>query len=174
MAGFETKFTIILPTQHRITVKLPSKDPLIRQVIEEACKRKNLDPDQHNLKRNGKVRYNYSLTHNRKRVSFVFFDNQSEIFCILILKVLDGGLSIRYANVPNLAELEMVQIHASEQKQEDGKPIKLAIQPDGGQRIICEHSPTTNLAEIVAAMEIKGSMSINSQPHPVTKKAHIQ
>ena len=49
------KLTIILPTKHRISVKVPSKETLIRQVLEDACVKKNLDPDAHQLRRNNKV-----------------------------------------------------------------------------------------------------------------------
>ena len=49
------KLTIILPTKHRISVKVSSKEALIRQVLEDACVKKSLDPDAHQLRRNNKV-----------------------------------------------------------------------------------------------------------------------
>ena len=49
------KLTIILPTKHRISVKLSSKEALIREVLEDACVKKSLDPDAHQLRRNNKV-----------------------------------------------------------------------------------------------------------------------
>ena len=49
------KLTIVLPTQHRISVKIASRETLIRQVLEDACSRKNLEPDRHQLRRNNKV-----------------------------------------------------------------------------------------------------------------------
>ena len=49
------KLTIILPTKHRISVKVSSKETLIRQVLEDACDKKKLDPDAHRLQRNNKV-----------------------------------------------------------------------------------------------------------------------
>ena len=51
------KLTIILPTKHRISVKVPSKETLIRQVLEDACDKKKLDPDAYSLQRNNKVLY---------------------------------------------------------------------------------------------------------------------
>ena len=49
------KVVIILPTKHRLAIKIPSKQTVVRQVLEEACLKKSLDPDQHQLRRNNKV-----------------------------------------------------------------------------------------------------------------------
>ena len=49
------KLNILLPTKHRITVKIASKETLLREVLEDACKKRKLDPDRHRLKRNNKV-----------------------------------------------------------------------------------------------------------------------
>ena len=49
------KVTIILPTKHRLAIKIPSKQTLVRQLLEEACLKKSLDPDHHQLRRNSKV-----------------------------------------------------------------------------------------------------------------------
>jgi hypothetical protein len=94
----------------------------LREVLEDACKKRNLDPDRHRLKRNNKI--------------------------------LDNTLSVRYANVPNLAELELIEVDVVSEENE--KPIKLAVQPEGGKRIICEHTPNTTLADILNSIEAKG------------------
>ena len=49
------KVVIILPTKHRLAIKIPSKQTLVRQLLEEACLKKSLDPDHHQLRRNSKV-----------------------------------------------------------------------------------------------------------------------
>ena len=49
------KLVIILPTKHRHAIKIPSKQTLVQQVLEEACLKKSLDPDRHQLRRNNKV-----------------------------------------------------------------------------------------------------------------------
>jgi len=118
------KLTIILPTKHRISVKVSSKETLIRQVLEDACEKKKLDPDAHRLQRNNKV--------------------------------LDNSLSIRYANIPNLGELELVEIDKKLLEKDNCKPIKLAIQPEGGARIVTEFSSDTPLSDIIESIETKG------------------
>ena len=50
------KLNIILPTKHRISVKITSKETLIRQVLEDACNKRDLNPDTHQLRRNNKVK----------------------------------------------------------------------------------------------------------------------
>ena len=59
------KVVIILPTKHRLAIKIPSKQTVVRQVLEEACLKKSLDPDQHQLRRNSKV----SNERNIRRIS---------------------------------------------------------------------------------------------------------
>ena len=51
------KLTVIMPTKHRISVKVTSKETLLRQVLEDACIKKSLNPDDHHLRRNNKVKY---------------------------------------------------------------------------------------------------------------------
>jgi hypothetical protein len=49
------KLTVILPSNHRISLKISSKENLIQQVLEDACNKRNLNPDHHQLRRNDKV-----------------------------------------------------------------------------------------------------------------------
>jgi len=71
-------------------------------------------------------------------------------------KVLDNSLSIRYANIPNLGELELVEIDKKLLEKDNRKPIKLAIQPEGGGRIVTEFSSDTLLSDIIQSIETKG------------------
>ena len=50
------KLTVVMPTKHRISVKVSSKETLLRQVLEDACTKKSLNPDEHQLRRNNKVK----------------------------------------------------------------------------------------------------------------------
>ena len=63
------KVVIILPAKHRLAIKIPSKQTVVRQVLEEACLKKSLDPDQHQLRRNNKVS---NKKHIRGITSFTF------------------------------------------------------------------------------------------------------
>ena len=65
-------------------------------------------------------------------------------------------MSIRYANIPNLGELELVEIDKKQLEKDTGKPIKLAIQPEGGNRIVAEYSSDTLLSDIIQSIESKG------------------
>ena len=65
-------------------------------------------------------------------------------------------MSIRYANIPNLGELELVEIDKKLLEKDSCKPIKLAIQPEGGGRIVTEFSSDTLLSDIIQSIETKG------------------
>ena len=65
-------------------------------------------------------------------------------------------MSIRYANIPNLGELELVEIDKKLLEKDNCKPIKLAIQPEGGARIVTEFSSDTPLSDIIESIETKG------------------
>ena len=72
MAASGLKFTVLLPSAHRVGVKISSKETLVREVLEDACKKKCLNPDL------------YELRHNRKVRPFVFY----RIKAILAIKLL--------------------------------------------------------------------------------------
>ena len=65
-------------------------------------------------------------------------------------------MSIRYANIPNLGELELVEIDKNLLEKDNNKPIKLAIQPEGGVRIVTEFPSDTPLSDIIQSIETKG------------------
>ena len=50
------KLTVVMPSKHRISVKVSSKETLLRQVLEDACIKKSLNPDDYLLRRNNKVK----------------------------------------------------------------------------------------------------------------------
>ena len=62
-------------------------------------------------------------------------------------------MSIRYANIPNLGELELVEIDKKLLEKDNCKPIKLAIQPEGGARIVTEFSSDTPLSDIIESIQ---------------------
>ena len=64
------KVVIILPTKHRLAIKIPSKQTVVRQVLEEACLKKSLDPDQHQLRRNTRVSYKRNI----RRITIFDYD----------------------------------------------------------------------------------------------------
>ena len=69
-------------------------------------------------------------------------------------------MSIRFANIPNLAELELTEVHGVLQKGDEGNPIKVAVQPEGGGRIIKEYAPSTPLSDIVHEIEFEGNSGV--------------
>ena len=73
------KVVIILPTKHRLAIKIPSKQTVVRQVLEEACLKKSLDPDQHQLRRNNKA----SNKRNIRRITI--FD-----YTVLVEKLIES------------------------------------------------------------------------------------
>ena len=65
-------------------------------------------------------------------------------------------MSVLHANIPNLAELELMEIDTAQVNNEVEKPIKVAIQPEGGTRIINEYVSSTKLSEIIEEISTKG------------------
>jgi len=61
--------------------------------------------------------------------------------------VLDNGLSVRFANLPNNANLELEEL--DEAVAASSKPVKLALQFEGRPRVIVEVPDSLNLAEVV-------------------------
>ena len=64
-------------------------------------------------------------------------------------KTLDVTLSVRYANLPNNAKLELVK---SEQSREESE-VLIALQLENGERLQQSFSPGTTLWEILAHWE---------------------
>ena len=62
-------------------------------------------------------------------------------------KALDNGLSIRYANLPNNANIDLEELE--EPVQSSGKPVKLAVQLEGRPRVIFDVADVTTLKDIV-------------------------
>ena len=69
-------------------------------------------------------------------------------------------MSIRFANIPNLAELELTEVHGIHQKGDEENPIKVAVQPEGSGRIIKEYAPSTPLSDIVREIESEGNYGV--------------
>ena len=65
-------------------------------------------------------------------------------------------MSVLHANIPNLAELELIEIDTAQINTEVEKPIKVAVQPEGGTRIINEYVSSTKLSEIIKEISSKG------------------
>ena len=65
-------------------------------------------------------------------------------------------MSVLHANIPNLAELELIEIDTAQANNEAEKPIKVAVQPEGGTRIINEYVSSTKLSEIIEEISTKG------------------
>ena len=57
-----------------------------------------------------------------------------------------------------MAEVELIEIDAELLKKEDQKPIKVAVQPEGGHRFIKEYSAQTMLSDILQDIETKGTI----------------
>ena len=63
-----------------------------------------------------------------------------------------------------MAEVELIEIDAELLKKEDQTPIKLAVQPEGGRRIIEEYSAQTMLSDILQDIETKGTIKTKRFP----------
>ena len=69
---------------------------------------------------------------------------------------MDNSINLLHANIPNLAEIELIEIDTSQLNNEAEKPIKVAVQPEGGTRIINEYVSSTKLSEIIEEISSKG------------------
>ena len=69
---------------------------------------------------------------------------------------MDNSISVLHANIPNLAEIELIEVDTSQLNNELEKPIKVAVQPEGGTRIINEYVSNTKLSEIIEEILSKG------------------
>ena len=58
-----------------------------------------------------------------------------------------------------MAEVELIELDAALIK-EDQKPVKVALQPEGGSRFIEEYSVQTKLSDILHAIEAKGKIKV--------------
>ena len=59
-----------------------------------------------------------------------------------------------------MAEVELVEIDVALLRKEDQKPIKVALQPEGGGRFIEEYSAQTKISDILHDIETKGTITI--------------
>ena len=73
---------------------------------------------------------------------------------------MDNSISVLHANIPNLAEIELIEIDTSQLNNEVEKPIKVAVQPEGGTRIINEYASNTKLSEIIDEILSKGKTKL--------------
>ena len=73
---------------------------------------------------------------------------------------MDNSISLLHANIPNLAEIELIEIDTSQLNNEVEKPIKVAVQPEGGTRIINEYVSNTRLSEIIEEILSKGKTKL--------------
>ncbi|KAK3091799.1 hypothetical protein FSP39_022712 [Pinctada imbricata] len=110
---------VLCPNGRRQNVKITPNTKLL-QVLEEVCKKQGFLPPE-----------DFNLVHGNTR------------------KPLDVTLSVRFANLPNNAKLELVKSQSSRAEED----VLVALQLENGERLQQKFSPSTKLWDILLHWE---------------------